>query len=196
LVTGATVPVVRNVDGQAINFFPTRPLAADDGWVRSPFRALAAIAAVTSLLAIVTAAASAQDGTLGGLEGTTTLIGILGGINVPQINVPDGTDPNATTQTQTGTNTTPAPTQPAAQPPTTHALGFYCKGQSKRHVHGQKGTPFSQCVSAMAKLKKGTATSASAACKGLSHRHVNGAKSTPYALCVQGGKKLLADKAG
>jgi hypothetical protein len=165
--------------------------------VRSPSRVWLATAAVISLLAILTAEASAQDGTLGGLEGTTTLIGVLGGLNLPQINVPDGVDPTNTTQTQgTNTATTPAPTQPAAQPPKTHALGYYCKGESKRHVHGgQKRTPFSQCVSAMAKLSKGSSSSPGDACKGLSHRHVSGAKSTPYALCVAGGKQLLADKA-
>jgi hypothetical protein len=159
--------------------------------MRSAFRVLLVLAAAMSALA---AEASAQDGTLGGLEGTTNLIGVLGGINLPQVNVPDGTDPYENTP-QTGggtdTTTTPAPTQPA----TTHALGYYCKGESKRHVHGQKRTPFSQCVSAMGTLKKGSSTSATAACKALSHRHVSGARSTPYALCVAGGKKLLADKA-
>jgi hypothetical protein len=167
--------------------------------VRPFFRVLLAIATATSALAFVAAEASAQDGTLGGLDATTTLIGILGGINLPQVNVPDGSDPTNTTQTTTGgTNTTPTttPTQPTTQPPTTHALGYYCKGESKRHVHGQKRTPFSQCVSAMAKLKNGSSTSATAACRSLSHRHLKGAKSTPYALCVAGGKKLLADKAG
>ncbi|MGC9219861.1 MAG: hypothetical protein ACP5H2_00750, partial [Solirubrobacteraceae bacterium] len=28
------------------------------------------------------------------------------------------------------------------------AYGKYCKGESKKHVAGQKGTPFSQCVTA------------------------------------------------
>jgi hypothetical protein len=28
-----------------------------------------------------------------------------------------------------------------------------CKGESKKHVEGQKGTPYSQCVSAAAKLQ-------------------------------------------
>jgi hypothetical protein len=29
-----------------------------------------------------------------------------------------------------------------------------CKGLSKKHVKGQKGTPYSECVSAAAKLQK------------------------------------------
>jgi hypothetical protein len=32
--------------------------------------------------------------------------------------------------------------------------GVYCQDQSKKHVAGEKGTPFSRCVSAAAKLKK------------------------------------------
>src|SRR5207247_9999436 len=36
------------------------------------------------------------------------------------------------------------------------AYGRYCQNQSKTHVAGQKGTPFSQCVTAMAKLASGS----------------------------------------
>jgi hypothetical protein len=35
-----------------------------------------------------------------------------------------------------------------------------CKTESKKHVKGEKGTPFSRCVSAAAKLKKDTAPAA------------------------------------
>jgi hypothetical protein len=34
------------------------------------------------------------------------------------------------------------------------APGQYCKAESKKHVKGQKGTPFSVCVKAAAKLLK------------------------------------------
>jgi hypothetical protein len=161
------------------------------------------IAAACSVLVILPAAAWADDGTLGGLIGTTNLIGTLGGINLPQIGLPDGIDPTATDPTQSGTNTTtttaPAPTSTTTtqentpKPVLTHALGYYCKGESKRHVKGQKRTPFSQCVTAMGKLSKGSSSSATAACRGLPRRRVSGARSTPYALCVAGGKNLLAD---
>lgn len=160
-----------------------------------------AIAAAAAVLAILPAAASADDGTLGGVLETTGLLGTLGGINLPQINVPDGTDPTATDPSQGATNTTtnPAPT-PTSTPTTqdntpvlTHTLGYYCKGELKRHVRGQKRTPFSQCVTAMGKLSKGSSSSAAAACRGLPRRRVSGARSTPYALCVAGGKSLLAD---
>ena len=33
------------------------------------------------------------------------------------------------------------------------AYGRLCQSQSKKHVKGQKGTPFSRCVSAAAKLR-------------------------------------------
>jgi len=40
----------------------------------------------------------------------------------------------------------------ASLPAKAKAYGSYCKGSSKEHVEGEKGTPFSQCVSAGAKL--------------------------------------------
>jgi hypothetical protein len=164
--------------------------------MRASLRFLLAIAATSSLLAIASTAASADDGTLGGLIGTTDLIGILGGINLPQINVPDGTDPTATDPAQGGTNTTttPAPTSEGTeQPVLTHSLGYYCKGESKRRVSGQTRTPFSKCVAAMRKLAHGSSSSAQAACRGLPRRRVSGARRSAYAICVAGGKQLLSD---
>jgi hypothetical protein len=35
--------------------------------------------------------------------------------------------------------------------PQGHAYGYRCKGQSKQHVQGQKGTPFSRCVRELAR---------------------------------------------
>lgn len=84
--------------------------------------------------------------------------------------------------------------------PKGHAYGYYCKGVSKKHVKGQKGTPFSQCVKAMKALAKGKATSPAKACKGLSKKKPakkkgsNRRGKSPYAACVSGGKKLLKDK--
>jgi hypothetical protein len=72
------------------------------------------------------------------------------------------------------------------------AYGRFCQPQSKKHVAGQKGTPFSQCVTAMAHLAHGDVTSARAACKPLSKKHVKGTKGTPFSLCVQGAAKLHA----
>ena len=74
------------------------------------------------------------------------------------------------------------------------AYGKYCKGESKKHVKGQKGTPFSQCVTAMAKLAHGDTKSPKTACKALSHKHAKGAKGSPFSQCVSGGAKLLRDR--
>jgi hypothetical protein len=70
------------------------------------------------------------------------------------------------------------------------AYGRYCQDQSKKHVDGQKGTPFSQCVTAMAKAAHDERLSARQACKGLSKKHVKGVKGTPFSKCVQGVAKL------
>ncbi len=73
------------------------------------------------------------------------------------------------------------------------AWGKLCQsmGESKKHVAGQKGTPFSQCVTAMAKLAHGTTTSPSKACSTESKKHVTGQKGTPFSDCVAAGAKLL-----
>ena len=74
------------------------------------------------------------------------------------------------------------------------AYGKYCQTQSKKHVKGQKGTPFSQCVTAMAKLASGETASPRSACKALSHKRVDGQKGTPFSKCVSGGARLLRDR--
>jgi len=82
-----------------------------------------------------------------------------------------------------------------AKAPQAKAPGYFCQGESKKHTpHGDKGTPFSQCVTAMAKMEKGTATSPKEACAGMSKKHVKGQKGTPFSICVQAGKKLMASQ--
>ena len=71
---------------------------------------------------------------------------------------------------------------PAPSP--THAYGKFCQNQSKKHVAGQKGTPFSQCVTALAKADKNDALTARQACAALSKKHVAGTKGTPFSKCV------------
>lgn len=78
-----------------------------------------------------------------------------------------------------------------ASGPSGKAYGYYCRNESKTHVPGQKGTPFSQCVTAMAKLKTGKAQSPQTACATLSKKHVTGEKGTPYSRCVSAGAQLL-----
>ena len=77
--------------------------------------------------------------------------------------------------------------------PTGKAYGYYCRNESKKHVAGQKGTPFSQCVTAMAKVEHHPSTSANAACASLSRKHVKGQKGTPFSLCVSAAAKLRHD---
>ena len=84
----------------------------------------------------------------------------------------------------------------ASLPTKAKAYGHYCQNQSKKHVAGQKGTPFSQCVTAMAKLATGTTASPKAACASMSKKHVAGEKGTPFSRCVSAGAKLLKNKKG
>jgi hypothetical protein len=89
-------------------------------------------------------------------------------------------------------STTPGPN--AGLPAKAKAYGFYCKGESKKHVDGQKGTPFSQCVTAMAKLANDNTNNPRSACTGESKKHVDGQKGTPFSQCVSAGAKLNQDQ--
>lgn len=60
---------------------------------------------------------------------------------------------------------------------------------------GQKGTPFSQCVTAMAKLAHNNKMSARMACATLSKKHVAGQKGTPFSDCVKAAAKLHGNHA-
>jgi hypothetical protein len=89
-------------------------------------------------------------------------------------------------------DTTPGPH--ASLPAKAKAYGRYCQGFSKKHVAGTPGTPFSRCVTAMAKLANDKADSPREACSGFSKKHVAGEKGTPYSRCVVGGRKLLHEE--
>src|ERR1700759_5502125 len=54
----------------------------------------------------------------------------------------------------------PAPGPKSPLPEKAKAYGVYCRGFSKKHVPGEKGTPFSRCVTAMAKAVSGEGTTA------------------------------------
>ena len=69
-----------------------------------------------------------------------------------------------------------------------------CKGFSKKHVKGEKGTPFSQCVTAMAKAATNDDLSPGQACKGLSKKHVKGEKGTEFSRCVVAAAKLRKEQ--
>lgn len=92
-----------------------------------------------------------------------------------------------------GPNYTPAPPTPgpgATLPEKAKAYGVYCQDQSKKHVAGEKGTPFSQCVTAMAKAATHENMTPKQACQGMSKKHAKGAKGTPFSRCVVAAAQL------
>lgn len=95
-------------------------------------------------------------------------------------------------QSQTHKPATPGPS--ASPQSKAKAYGRYCAGQSKQHVKGQKGTAFSRCVTAMAKVAKDDSVDPKVACRTLSKKHVKGQKGTAYSRCVSGAAKLRADR--
>jgi hypothetical protein len=106
--------------------------------------------------------------------------------------------PNQNTNPGASHQPTTTPNQNSSDNPgTSHKLaapGQYCKNESRKHVAGQKGTPFSQCVAAQAKLRSGATSSPREACKNESKKHVAGQHGTPFSICVSAGAKLLDDQ--
>ncbi len=109
--------------------------------------------------------------------------------------------PTDTPPDNQGTEHKPATPGPhAGLPAKARAYGRYCKQESKKRsdaAEGTKGTPFSQCVTAMAKLATGQSSSPRAACKALSKKRsdaAEGTKGTPFSQCVVGGAKLLREQ--
>ncbi|MGI8412644.1 MAG: hypothetical protein ACR2QA_09155 [Solirubrobacteraceae bacterium] len=94
-----------------------------------------------------------------------------------------------------GTAHKPATPGPKASlPAKAKAYGQYCKTESKTHVAGTPGTPFSKCVTDMAKLAKKSTKNPRTACKNESKTHVAGTPGTPFSQCVSGGAKLLKNQ--
>jgi hypothetical protein len=115
----------------------------------------------------------------------------------PTDNPGAGHRPSETPPANQGTEHKPATPGPKADlPAKAKAYGRHCQDQSKKRseaAEGTKGTPFSQCVTAMAKLAKGTTDSPRQACKDLSKKHTKGEKGTPFSRCVVAGAKLLKE---
>jgi hypothetical protein len=78
----------------------------------------------------------------------------------------------------------------------TRAYGRYCRAESKKHVAGQKGTPFSNCVKDMAQVAKSAKTNPHTVCANESKKHVAGQKGTPYSDCVTAAAKLRGHHTG
>jgi uncharacterized membrane protein len=71
------------------------------------------------------------------------------------------------------------------QPPKGHAYGYWCRGESKKHVKGEQGTAFSRCVRAHKRAANQPNLTAKQACKGVSKKHTpHGDKGTPFSRCV------------
>jgi len=80
-------------------------------------------------------------------------------------------------------------------PPTApkgHAYGYWCKGESKKHVKGEKGTAFSRCVLAHKRATNRPDLTPRQACKDLNKKHdrtgkhvAHGDKGTAFSRCVK-----------
>jgi len=100
--------------------------------------------------------------------------------------------PSSTPPSNEGTADKPSTPGPnASLPAKAKAYGKKCQGESKKHVAGTPGTPFSKCVTDMAKLASGLTRNPRTACKNESKKHVAGQHGTPFSLCVAAGAKLL-----
>jgi hypothetical protein len=119
------------------------------------------------------------------------------GSSVLAIGQPEGVPPTGKGKGN-GPQYTPAPPPPpgpkAGLPEQAKAYGRYCQGKSKKHVKGEKGTEFSRCVKAMAKVATNDDLTPRAACKGESRKHVKGEKGTPFSQCVKAAAQLREDQ--
>src|SRR6185437_9711697 len=96
-----------------------------------------------------------------------------------------------------GTTHKPSTPGPNASPSAkAKAYGKNCQHQSKTHVAGTPGTPFSKCVTDLSKLATGSTNNPRTACKDESKKHVAGSPGTPFSLCVSSGAKLLKTQHG
>src|SRR6185437_3899451 len=147
--------------------------------MRIPAKLTAATAAIT--LGLTSAALASDPGTHGRSQ------------SAPGHNRSQATSSTGTT---TGASSTPTPTNNGK------AFGRLCQGESKKHVAGQKGTPFSKCVTDMAHLAQSSQSGGTGqanparACADESKKHVAGQKGTPFSQCVSAAAKLLGDHSG
>jgi hypothetical protein len=147
--------------------------------------ALAAVMAFGSVPAIALAA-GAPSGTPSGPPSTVTT-GVPSTVTTGQ--------PATTPPSNQGTANKPSTPGPnASLPAKAKAYGKYCQSESKKHVAGTPGTPFSKCVTDMAKVASGKTKNPTSACKDESKKHVSGTPGTPFSLCVSGAAKLLKNK--
>jgi hypothetical protein len=75
------------------------------------------------------------------------------------------------------------------------AYGYYCRGESKKHVKGEQGTAFSRCVKRLKHADNHGDMNAKKACKGLSKKHAKGEKGTEFSRCVKKVNEMRKEKA-
>jgi len=112
----------------------------------------------------------------------------------PALAVSSNANSHATENASTHSAKPATPGPKASLPEKAKAYGVFCNKESKKHVAGQKGTPFSQCVTALAKVATGTTTNTKKACSTLSKKHIAGQKGTPFSQCVTAAAKLQASQ--
>jgi hypothetical protein len=75
------------------------------------------------------------------------------------------------------------------------AYGRYCQDQGKKCIPGQKGTPFSRCLTALAEPHKGKAHKPAKASRALSEKRAKGQEKTLFRVCLSAAKKLTPGRA-
>ncbi|MEX2448384.1 MAG: hypothetical protein WD404_06535 [Solirubrobacterales bacterium] len=107
---------------------------------------------------------------------------------------PSETPSNSNGENANGGKPDPTPGPKAGLPAKAKAYGVHCRGESKKHVKGEKGTAFSRCVTAMAKAANGERTHPRKACQGLSKKHIKGEKGTEFSRCVKAAAQLKREQ--
>lgn len=88
----------------------------------------------------------------------------------------------------------PHPPKGPKTAPKGKAYGYYCRGQSKKHAKGEKGTAFSRCVKALARADRNPALHPKKACRALSKKHAKGEKGTPFSRCVKAVNQMRKEE--
>lgn len=81
--------------------------------------------------------------------------------------------------------------QAARSAPDARAFGKHCQAQSKKRVAGSTGTPFSKCVTAMARLARAKSRSPQIACARLTRKRTGAGRRSAYDRCVRSGRTLI-----
>ena len=106
---------------------------------------------------------------------------------------PEGDPPYGSAHGHNGPNYNPAEPTPgpkAGLPEQAKAYGRYCKGESKTHEKGEKGTAFSRCVRQMAQAANHEHMAPGRVCKEESRKHEKGVPGTPFSRCVKNVAQL------